>query len=432
MIFNTDESLRRDELQKLQYARLQETLRRVYSLVPFYKEKFDALGILPSQIKSLDDMKNLPFTKKQDLRDNYPFGLFTVDMDQIVRIHSSSGTTGKPTVVGYTQHDLDVWNEVMARAYTKAGVTAKDVVHNAYGYGLFTGGLGFHDAVLNVGAAIVPSGGGFTSRQIMLMRDFGATVLASTPSFALHLSEVAKAEGLDPRKDFKLKCGIFGAEPTSQGMQQAVADAWNIKYFEVYGLSEIIGPGVSCSCEYGCGLHINEDHFYPEIIDPKTLEVLPYGESGELVLTSLTKQALPIIRYRTGDITRLHIEPCRCGRTTVRMETVSGRSDDMLIVNGVNVFPSQVEHVISKIEGITLNYVIIADKKGHLDKLEIMIEADENLLSDSVGEMESLKSKIEKELLNNLYINANVKLVEPRTIERSMGKAVRVVDKRNI
>ncbi|NLU34893.1 phenylacetate--CoA ligase family protein [Wolinella succinogenes] len=432
MVWNDVEAYPREKIQALQLSRLQETLRRVYELVPFYRAKFDEIGITPDSIQTLQDISRLPFTKKQDLRNNYPFGLFSVSMDEVVRIHSSSGTTGKPTVVGYTKHDMEVWGEVMARTFTLAGVTAKDVVHNAYGYGLFTGGLGFHDGAQRVGATIIPASGGFTNRQIMLLRDFKATALTCTPSFAMHLAEVAKSEGFDPRKDFHLKAGIFGAEPSSEGLQRAVADTWGIAYHEIYGLSELIGPGVSCSCEQRNGLHLNEDHFYPEIIDPKNGEVLPYGELGELVLTSITKQALPIIRYRTGDLTRLRIEPCRCGRTLVRMESITGRADDMLIVNGVNIFPSQVEHVIAQAEGLTLNYQIIADKKGYLDRLEIHIEVDENIMTDSVGEMERLKRQLEKELLNHLYINADVKLVEPRSIERSMGKAVRVVDKRKI
>ena len=430
MIWSKDETLSRDELEKLQTKRLKETVARVYGNVPFYRQKFKELGIMPEDIQTIDDISKLPFTKKQDLRDNYPFGLFAVEQDAVVRIHSSSGTTGKPTVVGYTKSDMDVWNEVMARCYTMSGVNSEDTVHNAYGYGLFTGGLGLHDGAQRVGATVVPSSGGFTSRQLLLMKDFGATVLASTPSFALHLAEVAQKEGYDLEKDFKLKCGLFGAEPTSEGLKKEVAKVWGIDYYEIYGMSEIIGPGVSNSCKEHNGLHIFEDHFYPEIIDSKTGEVLPYGEKGELVITSLTKQAFPIIRYRTGDITSLDQTPCRCGRTLVRMKSVMGRADDMLIVNGVNVFPSQVEHVLSNIEEITLNYQIIADKRGYLDSLEIMVEVNDSMPMDSIGSLENLKRKIQGELLNNLYINAKIKLVEPRSIERSMGKAVRVIDKR--
>ena len=430
MIWNTIESASREEIEAIQLKRLQETARRVYALNPFYKEKFEERGITPEDIRSLEDLQRLPFTRKQDLRNHYPFGLFCVPMSEVVRIHSSSGTTGKPTVVGYNAHDMEVWNEVMARVYTMSGVGAEDVVHNAYGYGLFTGGLGFHYGAEKVGATVVPASGGFTDRQLMLMRDFGATVLACTPSFALHLAEVAAKAGSEFRKDYKLKVGIFGAEPTSEGLKKEVARAWGIEYREVYGLSEIIGPGVSCSCSHSDRLHIFEDHFLPEIIDPATGEVLPEGERGELVITTLTKQALPIIRYRTGDITSIVKEPCGCGRTHARMESIVGRADDMLIVNGVNVYPSQVEHVIANAEGVTLNYQIIAEKKGHLDKLEIMVEVSEEIMTDNVGELERIRKAIQASLLNNLYINADVKLVEPNTIERSMGKAVRVVDKR--
>ncbi len=430
MIWSKAESAPREVIEETQVARLRETANRVYAINPFYKKKFDELGILPEDIKSVEDVQKLPFTKKQDLRDHYPFGLFCVPMTEVVRVHSSSGTTGKPTVVGYNQNDMDVWGEVMARVYTMSGTDANDVVHNGYGYGLFTGGLGFHYGAEHVGATVVPASGGFTDRQLMLMRDFGATVLACTPSFALHMAEVAAKAGSDFKKDYKLKAGIFGAEPTSPGLKAEVAKAWGIQYHEVYGLSEIIGPGVSCSCEHSELLHIFEDHFLAEIIDPKTGEPVPDGERGELVITTLTKQALPIIRYRTGDITSIIKEPCKCGRTHARMESIVGRADDMLIVNGVNIYPSQVEHVIANAEGVTLNYQIIADKKGHLDKLEIQVEVSDDIMADSVGEMERIKKEIQASLLNNLYINANVKLVEPRTIERSMGKAVRVVDKR--
>ncbi len=430
MIWSKAEIAPREEIEATQVARLQETARRVYAINPFYKKKFDELGILPEDIKSIEDVRKLPFTRKQDLRDHYPFGLFCVPMSEVVRIHSSSGTTGKPTVVGYNKHDMDVWGEVMARVYAMSGADSNDIVHNGYGYGLFTGGLGFHYGAEHVGATVVPASGGFTDRQLMLMRDFGATILACTPSFALHLAEVAAKAGSDFRKDYKLKAGIFGAEPTSKGLKEEVAKAWGIKYHEVYGLSEIIGPGVSCSCEYSDRLHIFEDHFLAEIIDPKTGEPLPDGERGELVITTLTKQALPIIRYRTGDITSITKEPCKCGRTHARMESIVGRADDMLIVNGVNVYPSQVEHVIANSEGVTLNYQIVADKKGHLDKLEILVEVSDDIMMDSVGDLEKIKKDIQADLLNNLYINASVKLVEPGSIERSMGKAVRVVDKR--
>lgn len=430
MVWNNVECSSREELKMIQSSRLSETIERVYALTPFYKNKFNELNITPSDIKSIDDISKLPFTKKQDLRDHYPFGLFTVPMSQVLRVHSSSGTTGKPTVVGYTKSDMDIWDEVMARVFTMAGATQEDIVHNAYGYGLFTGGLGLHNGAEKVGATVIPSSGGFTDRQVMLLKDFGATILASTPSFALHMAESASKTGTEFRKEFKLKAGIFGAEPTSKGLKEEVSKIWGIDYHEIYGLSEIIGPGVSCSCKHSELLHIFEDHFYPEIIEPKSGKVLKDGQRGELVITSLTKQALPIIRYRTGDITSLTRVPCGCGRTMVRMESVVGRADDMMIINGVNVYPSQVEHVISETKGLTLNYQIVIDKKGHLDQLDILIEVSDNIMMDSIGQMENLKKSIQHNLQNNLYIKANVKLVEPRSIERSVGKAVRIVDKR--
>jgi len=430
MTFSKNESLCKEELQAWQLKHLKETLVRVYHLVPFYKKKFDEHGVLPADIQSLSDLAKLPFTKKQDLRDNYPFGMFSVDMDQIVRIHSSSGTTGKPTVVGYTEHDMDIWAEVMGRAFTMGGVTSQDIMQNSHGYGLFTGGLGFHSAAERMKIAVIPSSTGFTSRQLLLLKDFGATVLTATPSFALHMAEVARAEGYDIQKDFKLKVGFFGAEPTSEGLKNEIAHIWGIDYHEVYGLSEIIGPGVACSCKHSHLLHIQEDHFYPEIIDPKTGEVVPEGGRGELVITTLTKQGLPIIRYRTGDITSLTRIPCRCGRTLGRIESIVGRSDDMLLINGVNVFPSQIEHVLSKQEGITLNYQIIADKKGYMDRLEVDVELNEHLISDDVSYLGNLKKSLEHALLNNLYINVDVKLVAPKSLQRSEGKAVRVIDKR--
>ena len=430
MIWNEIESARREDIEKVQLSRLKDTVERVYALTPFYKEKFDEMGLKPEDITSLQDIKKLPFTTKKDLRAHYPFGLFTVPMSEVVRVHSSSGTTGKPTVVGYTKADMDVWDEVMARAYTMAGTTAEDIVHNGYGYGLFTGGLGLHNGAEKVGATIIPASGGFTDRQLLLMKDFGATILAATPSFALHMAEVAKKAGLDYLKDYKLKAGIFGAEPTSKGLKEEVSKAWGIDYHEIYGLSEIIGPGVACSCKESDLLHVFEDHFFVEIVDPQTGESLPDGERGELVITPLTKQALPLLRYRTGDITSIIKEPCKCGRTMLRMESIVGRADDMLIISGVNVYPSQIEHVIANAQGVTLNYQIIADKKGHLDKLEIHIEVSDEIMSDNLGEMEKIKKNIQGALLNNLYINAAVKLVEPRSIERSLGKAVRIIDKR--
>lgn len=430
MMWNKIEGAKREDIETVQIKRLKETVERVYALTPFYKEKFEEMGLKPEDITSLEDVRKLPFTTKKDLRAHYPFGLFTVPMSEVVRVHSSSGTTGKPTVVGYTQADMDVWDEVMARVYTMAGATSEDIVHNGYGYGLFTGGLGFHNGAEKVGATIIPASGGMTDRQLMLMKDFGATILAATPSFSLHMAEVAKKAGPNYLKDYKLKAGVFGAEPTSTGLKKEVSEAWGIDYHEVYGLSEIIGPGVACSCKESELLHVFEDHFLFEIIDPETGESVPDGQRGELVITPLTKQALPLLRYRTGDITSITKEPCKCGRTLQRMESIVGRADDMLIISGVNVYPSQIEHVIANTEGVTLNYQIIADKKGHLDKLEIHVEVSDDIMSDSLGEMAIIKKNIQSALLNNLYINANVKLVEPRSIARSEGKAVRIIDKR--
>ena len=430
MIYCKAETYTRKTMQKVQLENLKEIIQRVYCLVPFYKEKFDEIGIKPNDINSLEDIRKLPFTKKQDLRDNYPYGLFAVDMDEIVRIHSSSGTTGKPTVVGYTQKDMNLWSEVMARVLTMGGVNSSDILHNAIGYGLFTGGLGFHEAAQKMKVAVIPSSTGFTSRQLLLMKDFKATVINTTPSFALHMAETAEEEGYDLKNDLYLKCGFYGAEPASNGLKEEIKRVWGIPFYEVYGLSEIIGPGVAGACKHSNRLHINEDHFYPEILDPKTQEPVKDGERGELVLTTITKQGLPIIRYRTGDITSLDFSPCRCGRTTVKMESVVGRCDDMLIVGGVNIFPSQIEHVLSNIDGISLNYQIVIEKKGFLDKLELDVELTDDMMSDSVQDLTRLQEHIQKDILNNLYINAKIKLIQPNSIQRSSGKAVRVVDKR--
>ncbi|NQU63549.1 MAG: phenylacetate--CoA ligase [SAR324 cluster bacterium] len=425
------ESLPREALEAVQLRRLQETCQRVYSLVPHYKERFDKAGIKPGDVKSLKDLSRLPFTVKQDMRDNYPFGLFAVSLDKVVRIHSSSGTTGKPTVVGYTAEDMKTWNEIMIRVYRMAGLNSSDIMHNAYGYGLFTGGLGFHTSAEQMGMTVVPSSGGFTSRQLMLMKDYGATVLASTPTFALHLAEVAQKEGYDLKNDFKLRAGVFGAEPVSPGLKEEIEKVWGIKYFETYGLSEIMGPGVSGSCPHSRHLHVAEEHFIPEIIDPETGEALPYGERGELVFTTITKQAIPLIRYRTKDLTTLHPEPCKCGRTHVRMESIVGRSDDMLIIGGVNVFPSQIEHVIAQVEGLSLNYIIIADKKGHLDRMELEVEVADTIDVSDDEKMTKLKNELREGIRNHLYINAVVILVAAGTLARSEGKAVRVIDKRS-
>ncbi|MGE5252930.1 MAG: phenylacetate--CoA ligase family protein [Planctomycetaceae bacterium] len=433
MLFDEEfETLPREALEALQLKRLVTTAERVYATVSFYKKKFDEAGIRPSEIKSLKDLRRLPLTTKIDLRDNYPFGLFAVPMEQVVRIHASSGTTGKPTVVGYTRRDIDTWAGLMARSLAAAGAHKNDIIHNAYGYGLFTGGLGIHYGAEKLGASVIPISGGNSKRQIVIMQDFGSTVLTCTPSYALSLAETAEEMGVDIKK-LKLKVGIFGAEPWSEKMRDDIERKLNIQAIDIYGLSEVIGPGVSIEClEAKRGLHIFEDHFIPEIIDPKSGEVLPYGQKGELVFTTITKEAFPLIRYRTRDISVLHAEPCKCGRTHVRMERVSGRSDDMLIIRGVNVFPSQIESVLMNIEGVEPHYLLIVDRQGALDTLEVHVEVNEKVFSDEVKKLQSLGRKIEKEIKDLLGVNAGVKLVEPKSIQRSEGKAQRVIDRRKI
>jgi phenylacetate-CoA ligase len=433
MIFNEEfETLPREALEAIQLRRLQALVERVYNLVPFYRQKYDAAGIKPGDIKSLKDLRHLPFTTKQDLRDNYPFGMFAVPMEQVVRIHASSGTTGKPTVVGYTQRDIQTWSELIARTLSAAGVGRGDIVHNAYGYGLFTGGLGFHYGIERLGASVIPVSGGNTKRQIMLLQDFGPTVITCTPSFSLHLYDVAKDMGID-FASLKLRVGICGAEPWSEAMRAEIEKKLGIDALDVYGLSEIMGPGVSIEClEAKNGLHMFEDHFLPEIIDPQTLEPIPYGQSGELVITTLTKEAFPVIRYRTRDISKLHPEPCKCGRTMVRMGRIQGRSDDMLIIRGVNVFPSQIEAVLMEVQGVEPHYQIVVDRAGQMDTLEVKVEVDEATFSDEVRQMQVLEKKIEHNIKDYLGVSAKVRLVEPRSIPRSEGKAQRVIDKRKI
>ncbi len=433
MLFDQEfETLPREALEALQLKRLIAMAKRVYARVPFYKKTFDKAGIKPSDIKSLKDLQRLPFTNKIDLRDNYPFGLFAVPMEQVVRIHASSGTTGKPTVVGYTRRDINTWAELMARSLAAAGAHKNDIIHNAYGYGLFTGGLGVHYGAEKLGASVIPISGGNSKRQIVIMQDFGSTVLTCTPSYALSLAETAEEMGVDFKK-LKLKVGIFGAEPWSEKMRDDIERKLNIQAIDIYGLSEVIGPGVSIEClEAKRGLHVFEDHFIPEIIDPKNGEVLPYGQKGELVFTTITKEAFPLIRYRTRDISVLYADPCKCGRTHVRMERVSGRSDDMLIIRGVNVFPSQIESVLMNIEGVEPHYLLIVDRQGTLDTLEVHVEVNEKVFSDEVKNLQSLGKRIEKDIKDLLGVNAGVKLVEPKSIQRSEGKAQRVIDKRKI
>ncbi|ADI01558.1 MAG TPA: phenylacetate--CoA ligase [Syntrophothermus lipocalidus] len=425
------ECMPRNQLEELKLRRLKETVFRVYAFVPSYREKMDAAGIKPYDIQKLDDLKYLPFTTKQDLRDNYPFGLFAVPMSEVVRIHSSSGTTGKPTVVGYTRKDLYTWSELMARALTCAGATRHSIIQNAYGYGLFTGGLGIHYGAELIGASVIPSSGGNTKRQIMLMQDFGTTVLTCTPSYALYMYDVMTEMGVSP-KNLKLKAGIFGAEPWSENMRKDIENKLEIDAYDIYGLSEVIGPGVGIECSCKNGLHIFEDHFIPEIIDPGTGEVLSPGNEGELVLTTITKEAFPIIRYRTRDLTALTYDPCPCGRTHVRMKKVLGRSDDMIIVRGVNVFPSMVESVLLSIAGVEPHYLLVVDRVGTLDELEVWVEVSERFFSDQVRKLEELGRTIQKELESALGILVKVRLVEPKSLERFEGKAKRVLDKRNL
>lgn len=432
MIWNEKiECASRDEMVAIQSERLVKTVSRVYHSIPSYRAKMQEKGLVPGDIKSIDDISKLPFTVKSDLRDNYPFGMFTVPMSEIVRVHASSGTTGQPTVVGYTRNDLHMWAEVVTRTLAMAGVTRDDIVQIAYGYGLFTGGLGMHYGTENLGATVIPISGGNTQKQIQLMQDFGTSVIACTPSYALFLAEVMKDMNIEP-ESLKLKVGIFGAEPWSESMRKEIESKLKIKAIDIYGLSEVIGPGVSCECEHQSGMHVNEDHFIPEIIHPETLEPVENGEIGELVFTTVTKEGIPIIRYRTRDLTRLIYDKCACGRTLVRMEKCMGRSDDMLIIRGVNVFPSQIESVLLAMSETEPHYLLIVERKGTLDILKLMVEVQEQFFSDEVRVLENLKKKITHNIQNTLGISVDVKLVEPRTIERTAGKAKRVIDNRKI
>ncbi len=431
MIYNEEfETLPRPALEALQLKRLNDTLSRVYANVPFYKQSFDKAGIRPDSVTSLEDLQKLPFTYKQDMRDSYPYGLFAAPMEDIVRIHASSGTTGKPTVVGYTRKDIEIWAELMARSFVAAGAHKGDIIHNAYGYGLFTGGLGAHYGAERLGASVIPMSGGNTKKQIMIMQDFGSTVLTCTPSYSLFLAEAAEEEGIDFKK-LKLHVGIFGAEPWSEAMRVEIEAKLDICAIDIYGLSEIMGPGVAIECRVAKkGLHIWEDHFIAEIIDPDTGELLPPGEKGELVITTITKQGIPLIRYRTRDITSINYEPCACGRTHARIDRMSGRSDDMLIIRGVNVFPSQIESILMGIEGVEPHYLLIVDRKDNLDTLEVQVEVDERLFSDEIKHLQTLSLTIEKAIKDLLGITCKTRLVEPRTIARSEGKAKRVIDNR--
>ncbi len=433
MIYNASaECMDRKALERLQMERLQQTVKRVYENVPFYKTRFDAKGIRPRDIRTLEDLELLPFTVKDDLRQTYPFGMFAVPMRQIIRIHASSGTTGHPTVVGYTSEDINTWAEAIARTLSAGGTTAGDIVHNAYGYGLFTGGLGIHYGAERLGATVVPISGGQTKRQVQLLQDFGSNVICCTPSYALYISEMAAEAELDLEK-LPLKAGFFGAEPWTEIMRKKIEDSLGIDALDIYGLSEVMGPGVSYNCLLKCGLHINEDFFIPEIIDPITEKPLPPGERGELVFTTITKEAFPVIRYRTRDITSLSYEKCSCGRTFARMQRVSGRTDDMLIIRGVNIFPSQIESVLLEIEEAEPHYQLIVDRQEKsLDTLEVWVEVSADIFSDEMRKLEALQKKVRHEIEALLGISVSVKLVEPKAIARSEGKAKRIIDRREI
>jgi len=432
MIYNEEfETLPREVLEALQLKRLQQVVQRVYHTVGHYRAAFDEAGVKPDDIKSLADLARLPFTTKQDLRDNYPFGLFAVPMSSVVRLHASSGTTGRATVVGYTKRDIDIWSELMARCFAAAGLNKNDIIHNAYGYGLFTGGLGAHYGAERLGASVIPMSGGNTKRQLMILQDFGPTAICCTPSYALNLAEQGRAMGVDMR-NLKLRVGIFGAEPWSDKMRDDIESALNIKALNIYGLSEVMGPGVSMECIEGLsGMHIFEDHFLTEIIDPETGAVLPCGEKGELVFTTITKEAFPLIRFRSRDITTLNIAPCRCGRTHVRMDRVMGRSDDMLIIRGVNVFPSQIEEIVVQQASLSPHYVLEVHREGHLDELDVLVERRPEIPGPlSIAARSSVEHEVEREIKGLIGISTKVRVVEPGTLQRSQGKAVRVIDKR--
>ena len=431
MIWNKHyETMDREQLEALQLDRLRNTLQHLNANVPFYREKFKEMGFMPGDLKSLSDLSRLPMTYKKDLRDHYPFGLFAVPRRDVVRIHASSGTTGKPTVVGYTAHDLDIWSEMTARILTAGGLTPEDTVQ-AFGHGLFTGAFGMHYGLEKIGCMVVPASSGNTEKQIMLMQDFEATGLICTPSYALYMLEVAEQMGIDPKEDLKLKWGLFGSEGWSDAMRKEIEKRWNVDATDNYGMSELIGPGVSGECLHKDGMHINEDHFIVEVIDPDTGEVLPEGEVGELVFTSITKQALPLLRYRTMDLATVTREKCACGRTMARMSKVRGRTDDMLIIRGVNVFPSQIESVIVSTEGVAPQYQLLVTSQGYMDELEVQVEMVEDAFSDDYRKLEAIECNLAHRLQTILGLKARVKLLEPGSLERFVGKAKRVIDKRN-
>jgi len=431
MIWNeTKECMSRDEMETLQGKRLVKIVDRIYHNVEYYRKKMQEVGLEPGDICGLEDLSKLPYTTKEDLRVTYPFGLFAAPQSEIVRIHASSGTTGKPTVVGYTRKDIEIWEECVARSFTMSGVTRNDTVQVAYGYGLFTGGLGAHYGAEYLGARVIPQSTGNTQKLITMMKDFSVTAIACTPSYLLHIAETLEEMGdLDK---ICLKTAVCGAEPWTEKMRKQIEEKLHIHAFDIYGLSEIMGPGVACDCLYHKGLHVNSDHFLPEIVYTNTLQQVKEGEIGELVFTTLTKEGIPLIRYRTKDLTSISYEPCECGRTTPRLSRFKGRSDDMLIIRGVNVFPSQVEAALLEMAGTTPHYLMIVDRQGSLDSLEVQVEVEERFFSDEIKELEGLRKKISHVLKNAIGLAVAVKLVEPKTIERSMGKAVHVIDKRNL
>ncbi len=431
MMFQPDlETLPREELEALQLRRLQSLCAKLYATVPFYRHRFDEAGLRPEDVRRLSDLRYLPFTEKQDMRNNFPFGLFAMPKENIVRLHASSGTTGKATVVGYTRRDINNWSDCVARSLAMTGLTANDTIHIAYGYGLFTGGLGLHYGVERLGATAIPMSGGSTKRQVQLMRDFGATAICCTPSYALHLYEAAQEQGIDFH-DLPLRIGVFGAEPWSEEMRRDVEQKLDLDALNIYGLSEVMGPGVAMECATAKnGMHIQEDHFLAEIIDPLTGEQLPLGERGELVLTTLTKEGIPLLRYRTRDITSIDASPCACGRTFYKLQRIAGRSDDMLIIRGVNVYPSQIEAILLETEGVSPHYQIIVSREGPLDVVEVRVEVDATNFSDTIKDLQYREKSIQKAIKEFLGVSAKVRLVESRSIERSEGKAVRVIDNR--
>lgn len=433
MIFNPEyECMDAETRKRLQLARLKNLVEKLYNAIPFYRKKMDELGVTAQAIHTLKDIEKLPFTTKDDMRENFPYGFLACTKDLIEEIHLSSGTTGVPVVDAYTKKDIEIWGEAMARTLAGAGCTREDTVQNCYGYGLFTGGPGVHYGARTIGANVLPMSSGNTERQLMVMQAFGSTMLTCTPSYALYMAEEAAERGVD-LKSLPINKGCFGAEPWSENMRREVESRYGMKAYDIYGLTEIIGPGVGFECEAQNGLHLNEDLFYPEIIDPVTGKALPEGEKGELVFTTITKEGTPLLRYRTRDITYFMTEPCTCGRTTKKMHRLFGRTDDMLIIRGVNVFPSQIEHALIEIEGAEPHYLIIVDRgQSHLDEVELQVEVKQEFFSDETRDLEGLRNKIESVMRSKLQVGLKVKLVEPKTIERSMGKSKRVIDKRSL